>query len=182
MKEKSFKIIGLLFLSIFIAIFIFLIFLTMNYPIKFKNEIKNSASKYSIPAYVVASVINVESSFNENAISNKGAVGLMQILPSTGEWLAKKLNIDNFNSQMLSDPSINIELGSYYLRYLLDKFSSLDTALCAYNAGEGTISNWLNDKNYSQDGKALSNIPFKETREYLDRVKNNYKFYKLKIS
>lgn len=181
MKAKVFKITGLIFLSIFISIFIFLIYLTWNYPIKFKNEIKKFSDKYSVSSYIVASVINVESSYNEKALSNKGAIGLMQILPSTGEWLAKKISIDNFSTQMLYDPALNIEIGTFYLKYLLNKFSNLNTALCAYNAGEGVVSNWLSDKNYSQDGKTLIKIPYKETNLYIEKLQKNFNFYKLKV-
>jgi soluble lytic murein transglycosylase len=131
--------------------------------------------EYDLDPYLVFSVIKVESNFSLCAKSNKGALGLMQILPATAEYIADKLNIEDYD---LFDSKINIKFGCYYLRYLLDKFNCADLVLCAYNAGEGNVNKWLNDKRYSNDKVSLVYIPFYETREYVKLVNKNFKIYK----
>ena len=81
--------------------------------------------------YLVLAVIKTESNFNENVESNKGAKGLMQIMDSTGEWIASKLEVDNFKDEMLFDPEINIKFGCWYINNLLIEFNDLSLALAA---------------------------------------------------
>ena len=100
-------------------------------------EIKNYTN--NIKPEIIASVINTESSFNENAVSFKGAIGLMQLLPSTAKWLCEKQNIE-YSSSYLTNPNFNINVGTCYLKYLIDKFENINTAIVAYNAGEGRIA------------------------------------------
>lgn len=180
MKSVVLKAFGIIILFLFLMIFLFLIYSTIKYPIKYKDNIIFCADTYNLNPYVISSVINVESSFNNEAVSNKGAIGLMQLMPSTANWLAKKMNMNNFKEKDLFIPDINIKLGSFYLKYLIERFEHIETALCAYNAGEGTVSNWLTIKEYSKDGVRLDSIPYKETKSYLEKLKINMKFYKLK--
>ena len=149
-------------------------------PIGYKDYINKYSNEYDIDPYLIAAIINVESKYNKEAISTKKAKGLMQIGPNTGEWGAKELGIEGYTEEMLFDPELNIRIGTWYLRQLKGQFDSdLRLVLAAYNAGSGNVSKWLVDKNYSYDGIKLSRIPFKETEEYLERVENNYKIYKL---
>ena len=142
------------------------------YIIALKN-----AKQSDIELDLLLSIIQTESSFNKNAISNKGACGLMQLMPSTASFIAEKVGyvavIDLF------DIECNIFLGCKYLCYLKEKFITLDLVLCAYNAGEGRVREWLLNPTYSNDGVALSYIPFKETRQYLQKVTNGRKIMKL---
>ena len=167
--------------SLIILSLLFLVMLTFNfgvkkiYPLKYREDVLICSKEYALDPYIVFSVIKVESNFNINAKSKKGALGLMQILPSTAEYIAEKMNIEEYD---LFDSKINIKFGCFYLRYLLDKFKSTDLALCAYNAGEGNVNKWLNDKRYSDDKQSLSYIPFNETREYVKLVNKNFKIYK----
>ncbi len=147
------------------------------YPMKFKEEIIEYSKSYNVESALIASVANVESSFKEDARSSKGAVGLMQILPSTGEWIASQLG-EEFSEQKLKEGEYNLKLGSFYLSYLIDYFNDVKLAVCAYNAGQGNVKNWLKDERYSKDGKQLNKIPFKETANYLNKVLKNYKYYK----
>ena len=71
---------------------------------------------------------------------------------------------------MLLEPSINIKIGCYYLNYLSEKFSSVETMLCAYNAGEGVVRSWLKDESYSIDGVSLVKIPYSQTNTYVDKI------------
>ncbi len=154
-------------------------FYAFNYPMKYSNEIKEYSLAYNIDGAIVASVANVESNFRVGAKSNKGAVGIMQLMPSTAEWVASQLR-EEFDEERLTEAKYNLKLGSYYLSYLINYFGDEKLGICAYNAGQGNVSAWLKNKEYSADGKTLNKIPFKETKNYLSRVLKNYKYYKNK--
>lgn len=139
---------------------------------KYKEEIINYSSKNNISPALVASVINVESSFKPNRVSKKGAVGLMQIMPTTAKWIAEKLSY-NFDEIDLLNPKTNIEFGVYYLGYLKKYFNDDKLSICAYNAGMGNVKKWT-------ENQELESIPFKETENYLQRVLNNLSYYKNK--
>lgn len=145
------------------------------YPLKFQAEVNEFSEKFSIDKALIYAVIKVESSFNENAKSVKGAKGLMQITDSTAEFIANKTGVKEYD---LFNAKTSIGFGCWYLRYLMNKFSSLTSALCAYNAGEGNVYAWLNDKNYSLDGENLVKIPFNETREYVNKIEKAYDKYR----
>ncbi len=181
----------LLFVICFLCFFLYE---RLSFPIKFEEEITNASDEFNVDKNLIASVINAESHFNKNALSNKGAVGLMQIMPSTADWLidklvrekgyilnddgnAKSIKYVSSNNKYLYDEKTNITLGSFYLSYLLKKFNNLDVCICAYNAGEGVVSKWLDNSEYSSDGKTLKKIPYSETRNYLKKVKLNLKVY-----
>ena len=147
------------------------------YPLRHVEIIFKYASIYQLSPILVVSLINTESSFDRLAESEKGAKGLMQITDSTAEYIAGKLKKDEYN---IFDESTNIMFGCYYLRYLLDKFKVEETALCAYNAGETKVREWLGNKEYSLDNERLSIIPYKETKNYIERIyKNKAKYKKL---
>ena len=101
------------------------------YPQKYHSLVKQYSAQYDLDPYLVLAVIKTESNFNENVESNKGAKGLMQIMDSTGEWIASKLEIDNFKVEMLFDPEINIKFGCWYINNLLIEFNDLSLALAA---------------------------------------------------
>ena len=167
-------------LGVCIAVLVGIVFASLRvmcvfYPINYKLTVEKCANSYGISKELVYAVIRTESKFKEDAVSDKGAVGLMQIMESTGDWAAEKLDIE---VEDLRKPEVNIEIGSYYLSYLLDLYENdLDCALAAYNAGQANVDKWLSDKKYSADGKTLDKIPFAETREYVKKVKRNMKIY-----
>ncbi|MBQ7224844.1 MAG: lytic transglycosylase domain-containing protein [Clostridia bacterium] len=138
------------------------------FPLKYGQEVQKYANEYSVDTALLCAVINCESSFDARAVSKKGAVGLMQIMPSTAKWCAQKLGIE-YSENDLFDPEYNIKIGAYYLSYLLQKFGSEKLALCAYNAGEGNVIKWLNENR--------KDIPFSETRGYVPRVLFNKRVY-----
>jgi len=154
-------------------------FYSYFYPMKYKDEILLYSKEFDVDAGIIASVANVESSFNEDAKSSKGAIGLMQLMPDTAKWLAGKIG-ENYSEDKLYDGEYSIKLGSYYLSLLIKQFGDFKTAVCAYNAGPGNVKNWLNDAGYSKDGKSLNKIPFEETKNYLNKVVKNYNYYKIK--
>lgn len=143
----------------------------------YSHEIKQTALKCQIDGALIASVANVESGFKSESLSNKGAVGIMQLMPETAKWIADKNHIE-YDENELMNAEYNIMLGGYYLSYLLNYFGDVQLGICAYNAGLGNVNKWLNNKECSEDGKTLIKIPFKETREYLSKVNKNYYYYK----
>lgn len=164
----------------FLAVFLFTTAVAYKYPLKYQEQIKINAEKYDVQPEIIASVINAESRYREKAVSNKGALGLMQILPSTGKWIASQVNINEFQDEMLLDAKTNIQFGSYYLSYLMKKFSNFETVLASYNAGEGVVQGWLNNQEYSVDRVSLKTIPYKQTRNYIDKVNKSIKYYSKK--
>ena len=151
------------------------------FPVKHLDIIEKYALEHGLePAFVFA-MIYTESRFREEAVSHKGATGLMQIMPSTADWIAEQLKIENYFYSQMTDPDINIRIGTWYIARLIRQFGEADTALAAYNAGSGKVSSWLMDERYSEDGKILSNIPYKETRDYVERVNLFYKIYSIRL-
>lgn len=148
------------------------------HPIKYKNYIKTYAEECNISPHIIASIINVESGFNSKRQSKAGAIGLMQIMPDTANYICQIKHIEYTEKSDLLNPKLNIKIGCYYFRYLLDKFHDFNTTICAYNAGETTVINWLKNNDYSQDQITLKNIPYKETKNYLNKINKNIKIYK----
>ncbi len=143
------------------------------YPLKYQEQIKQYSEVYNIDAYFVSAVICAESGFDQQAISSKGAIGLMQIMPDTGEWAAGKIGIENYSLSVLNEPDTNIQIGCWYLGYLRDKFDGDPRkVLAAYNAGPSNVGDWL------VEDSGLENIPFEETDSYIEKVQNNYEIYK----
>ena len=176
MKKFKFLIFLIVFCVIVIAVQAYIISRRENQALsRYCDTVTKYSFKYNVDANLVYAVIKAESNFNEDALSSKGAIGLMQILPSTGLYISQMLNED-FNVNNLYSFTDNIKYGTYYLNYLFGKFNDLDLVIAAYNAGEGNVYNWL--ELYSDDGIHLNNIPFKETKNYLEKVKNYYSKYK----
>lgn len=151
-------------------------------PDEYAEFVEKYAQEYSVSEELVWAVIKTESGFDSSAVSNKGAIGLMQMMPSTFEWLTNDILRDHHNSGMLYDPETNIKYGTYYLSRLHNRFGDWDTAIAAYNGGEGNVSEWLADLRYSDDGKKLKieNIPdeFSETENYVKKVNKAFRKYK----
>ena len=149
-----------------------------RYPMTYAPEIRAAATEFSLDPAYVASVVLAESSFDAEAVSSAGAIGLMQIMPSTGEWIAGKLD-DAFDVQRLYEPSVNLRYGCWYLRFLLDRYDGdMRTASTAYHQGQGRVDEWLQDPEYSQDGRTLTAISSAVTDTYVSRIMESYEHYK----
>lgn len=151
-------------------------FMKLFYAKPYAEFVQREAAESQLEENLIYAVMKAESGFDPNACSRADAKGLMQLTESTFDWISSLHPPENGGGD-LYDPGDNIHCGSALLRLLLDHFGSLDVALCAYNAGIGNVTGWLEDKNYSDDGKTLSHIPFPETAAYLDKVKENYAMY-----
>jgi len=148
------------------------------FPLEYEELIYRYSELRELDPYLVMGLIRAESSFISDAVSPVGARGLMQIMPNTAEWLAADRMGINFHVDDLYNPAYNIRMGTYYLRLLLNMFEEQDTALAAYNAGMGNVGNWLQDEQYSADGRTLHTIPFSETRYYVPRVNRYMEIYR----
>ncbi len=148
-----------------------------THPIRYEKIVEKYAEEYDVPEIVIFSVIKVESKFDANAISSVGAIGLMQMMPATFDWLTGDEHLgEHLSSLLLTDPEVNIRYGTYYLRYLYLKFENWDTVFAAYNGGEGNVAKWLTDPEYSENG-ILTYIPFEETRNYVTKVNDAIAVY-----
>ena len=140
-------------------------------PFKYKNEIIEYSKEYGIKAEFVASVINAESRFDSQALSPKGAVGLMQLMFNTAKSF---YDGDNFDKEVLLEPKENIKIGCKYLKYLFDKYNDEITVLACYNAGERVVSTWMNGFKKLEK----TQIKYKETLNYIEKVQKYEKIYK----
>jgi len=149
-----------------------------NYPVAYTDLIQTYSEEYELDPYLVQSIMRCESSNDPNAVSEVGAIGLMQIMPDTGTWIAHKLNLDDVYTQdMLYNPETNIEFACWYLRFLNGRFDGKTMEMiAAYNAGHGTVEGWLEDTRFSQDGVLLT-IPYESTAKYYEKVLAAYENY-----
>jgi len=147
------------------------------YPRKYRREVEKYSKEFKVDEYLIYSIIKTESKFNKKAISNKGAKGLMQVTDQTATWAAKELKLGN--SMDIYEPDYNIRIGVWYLARLKKEFKgNIALSVAAYNGGSGNVRKWLSEEEYSQDGRSLDKIPFKETSNYVYRVMENYQVYK----
>jgi len=142
------------------------------YPLEYTDLVNKAAKDYNLQPALIYGVIHTESRFDPKAGSSVGALGLMQIMPETFDWLQEKRGESGkYTTEDLYTPSVNIDYGSYLLRYFLDYYGNEKCAVAAYNAGF-EVSNWLEDPNCSPDGMTLDVIPYPETSEYVVKVEN----------
>lgn len=145
------------------------------YPRKYSEYVSRYSEEFGLDENLVYSVIKVESKFKKDAVSHKGAKGLMQISDITRDWAIEEMDLGKIN---IFNPETNIKIGCWYLNKLFKEFGSLDLVIAAYNGGSGNVSKWLGNKYYSRDGENLHNIPFRETSDYVKKVNKNYEIYK----
>jgi soluble lytic murein transglycosylase len=149
------------------------------FPQPYWQTIKESAAENGVDPYMVASLIRQESEFNPNAVSNKDAYGLMQLLPVVGKQMAKQEGMGHFRTEELVDPATNIRLGTRYLKQTLDKFGNKpEYAFAAYNAGDNRVLDWQSIGHYRDMDEFVESIPFTETREYVQAIIRNEQIYR----
>lgn len=150
------------------------------YPLKYSKFVEEQSEIYEVDKALVYAVIRTESSFDPEAVSEIGARGLMQITKSTFEWaqmkMGKEFSDDSYDD--LFDPETNIKYGTFLLSAFIKEFGSVDNALCAYHAGWGNAKSWLKDPEYSPDGENITNIPFKDTNWYVNKINEVMDKYK----
>ena len=145
------------------------------YKKEYSESVQKYATKYNVDENLIYAVIKAESNFNSNAKSSKGAIGLMQLMETTA---IDEINITKENiSKKLLEADTNINLGTKYLSILVEKYNNIELAISAYNAGTGTVDNWVRDGVIKDDGSDIENIPYKETNNYVRRILRDYKIY-----
>lgn len=130
------------------------------YPLQYRHLLLAWSDARNLDPALVAAVIRAESSFRPAAISRRGAAGLMQVMPETALWIRDQLALEDYNEDQLLDPEVNLAMGTWYLRHLLNRFGRVETALMAYNAGPSNAVRWDGDLNQA----------FPETQRYVLRV------------
>ena len=145
-------------------------FLRMYYPVKYEEEIRENAKRNGLDPHLVMGLILQESYYNPVAKSRVGATGLMQIMPPTGKEIAGRLRIP-FGEKRLENPEVNIRLGTYYLKTLINTFSgNVFLAVASYNGGQGNVARWRRAARGKPIDEFIESIPFPETRNYVKRV------------
>jgi soluble lytic murein transglycosylase len=151
-----------------------------EYPLRYPAIVRGHAQQYGIDPALLAAVIYSESRFRPHVRSEQGAIGLMQLLPSTAQGIATRTGGTAFVASDLDDPEINVRYGAWYLRHLRQHYAgrpdAMRLALAAYNAGQGNVDGWLAQ---TPAGSALEIPPaFSETRHYLDGVEHARGIYR----
>lgn len=153
-------------------------YLRAAYPDTYRDTVPAAAEEYDLPPSLIFAVIHTESSFRPEAVSTAGAVGLMQVTEDTLDWAVMRTDGDtSLSANDLTDPAVNIHVGTCVLSLLSQMFENGDTVLAAYNAGMGNVQEWLADSRYSADGVTLDTIPFDETDRYVEKVRYAQKMY-----
>ena len=181
MKNK--KIIVIIIIIILAIAFIFIFknkLLKFIYPKTYKEVIAIYEEKYKVEENLIFALIKSESNFDSKAISKSNALGLMQIMEETAKDVAEKNDIElntNNTKDELFDIYKNIEIGTCYLSILMEKYNNKEVALAAYNAGIGTVDEWIQSGIIKADGSDIENIPYKETNNYVRKILRDYKIY-----
>lgn len=149
------------------------------YPLLYREELLAASEEFSIDPCMLAALVYVESSYQADAVSPVGAIGLMQIMPETGQWLSGKIELEgDYTVDRLYDPAVNLRLGCWYLDYLYTRYDGQwQEALTAYIAGQGQVDKWLKDPALSADGKYLDVIPGQDVKEYAAKVMRIHESY-----
>lgn len=154
-------------------------FLQIVYPLQYKDFVFKYSRQYDVDPYLVEAVMRTESKFRSTAQSSSGAMGIMQIMPETGTWIAKKMGLKGFHPDQLYDPETNIKMGCWYLADLERLFKGNHIlVVAAYNGGRGNVQGWIRENKWTGEHATVEQIPFKETREYVRKVIATYDIYK----
>ena len=149
------------------------------FPLVYWETIRAHANKYDLDPYVMAALINQESTFDADIRSSANAWGLMQIVPPTGRRLARTLGIRRFSTRSLTDPLTNIRLGMLYFSQLVKQFGGTYYALASYNAGESRVVRWKAERPGLDEDEFIDDIPFPETQNYVKRILGTAEDYRL---
>jgi soluble lytic murein transglycosylase len=147
------------------------------FPLPYEPNLRSEAAHNQLDPMLVAGLIRQESAFESKAMSRAGAVGLMQVEPTTALKMARQMRV-RYARARLTDPGYNLQIGSRYLANLLQSFGTPEAALAAYNAGEDHVAEWTMGQNYLETPEFVESIPFTETREYVQIVIRNAEVYR----
>ena len=148
------------------------------YPVKYAELLRTAANDNGLDPRLLCAFIKTESDFVPTAVSVNDACGLMQLLPSTLDWLQTLTpGDDRYTRDDLFDPAVNVRYGAYFLAQLQSRFGDIATVAAAYHAGLNGVQRWLQNPAYSADGVRLDHIPYADTAQYVLRIVRNYEIY-----
>ena len=149
-------------------------YVTHPKPDEYAEYVKTYSEQFSVPEDIIWAVIKTESGFDPYATSDVGAMGLMQLMPSTFMEITEDRLFEGLDPIKRLDPETNIKYGTYYLSYLFARYGDWDAVFAAYNGGLGNVDDWM-----GEDGKlSLDEILFKETKNYVKKVNRAIEKYK----
>ncbi|REE78877.1 soluble lytic murein transglycosylase [Paenibacillus taihuensis] len=150
------------------------------YPVKYREDIVISANNYKLEPHLVAAIIRVETNYKTGVVSKKGAIGVMQLMPDTAKWIIERGGFTNVTLESISNRAdVGIEIGAWYLNSLYNQFDgNMYTTIAAYNAGPGTVNRWLKGGTWDGQLDTIDQVPYGETRHYIQRVIYYYNKYK----
>lgn len=154
-------------------------FWQLAFPLAYRQPLETYSRNQGLDPFLVAALIRQESEFDPKAVSSARAYGLTQVLPSTGRQLGRRLGLSTITPSMLTNPEINLKLGTAYLRTLLDQHGGRwERTLAAYNAGKTRVDQWETWGQFREPAEFIETIPFTETRDYVQIVLRNADIYR----
>ncbi len=172
-------------LTIFIVIFLAAALLFVNrewlmnrfFPLTYSETITQYCQEYHVDYWLAMAVVREESGFDPNAHSSAGACGLMQLMPETAEWICQTINMD-YEEDFLWQPEFNLRLGIWYLAWLSQQYDgNAVAAVAAYNGGKSNVDEWLSQGQWAGDLDHVADIPFAETRRFVQYVYESREMY-----
>jgi soluble lytic murein transglycosylase len=149
------------------------------FPLPYRSEVEKFSKQHGVDPYLMAALIRQESEFNPKAVSRANARGLTQILPSTGRELSRRLKVQPYSTASLFQPVVNVQLGTFYLKSMVDHLNGhVEAALAAYNAGLSRAHAWLSWGEFREPAEFIETVPFTETHDYIQTVLRNADVYR----
>lgn len=174
------KVLGFILLTVLTLVAVsygVIAYQTSRTQINYQDQINEYSNKYNVDPLLTASIVKVESDFDNDAQSHQGAKGLMQLLDETAKHSAEVIGEDYYPDK-LNDIYYNLKLGVGYYNYLYNYYNNKELALAAYNGGVGNVDKWIDQGILDRVNPDISKIPFDETRQYVTKVMANYEVYK----
>lgn len=151
----------------------------LAFPLPYWDSLERSAQAQGLDPYLFAALVRQESEFDTHVVSGSNAYGLSQVLPPTGRMLSRKLHVGHFRADLLFQPDVNLRIGTYYLRSLVDSLGGRwDAALASYNAGRSRVLDWMKRAQYQDSAEFVESIPITETRNYVESIFRNADIYR----
>lgn len=181
--KKNKKLVMIFFIIILILIIAFKVIKIQDiimhniYPKEYAGSVYKYSEENELDPLLIFAIIKAESNFDYDVVSNRNAVGLMQLVDTTAKDVALRLKIE-YDEKSLYNPDTNIMLGVKYFSILYEKYKNIAVALTAYNAGMGTVDKWIESGTIKKDGSDIENIPYKQTNNYVRKILRDYDIYK----